>query len=129
MTYEVKPRHFETIYYDVPDPVTGQKETKSYQVVDRWGIVDEHDNVVEIDRKSLTHWHRDSLDIKAAELNGRTKEMIMQFNVVKVLSATDKRAVAGPYDETDANYQRKRLSEQHPESEFAVVPVTPDAVA
>lgn len=127
MTYTVKPLHHDTIYYDIYDHVTGQKETRSYQVTSRWAIKDEQDQVVELDRKSLTHWHRESLEVKAAELNGITKEQRMQYNIVKVLSETDKRPVAGPYDEADAPAQRKRLAEQHPEAEFAIVEVTPDA--
>lgn len=127
MTVAVKPLHHETIYYDLHDPITGQKETRSYQVTSRWAIKDEQDHVVEENRKSLTHWHRESLEAKAAELNGTIKEHVMKFNIVKVMSATDKRAVAGPYDEADAPAQRKRLAEQHPEAEFEIVPITPDA--
>lgn len=127
MTYVVKPLHHETIYYDLHDPITGQKETRSYQVTSRWAIKDEQDQVVELDRKSLTHWHRESLEAQAAELNGITKEQVMQYNVVKVMSEKDKRAVAGPYDEADAPAQRKRLAEQHPESIFEIEPITPSA--
>lgn len=126
MTYAVKPRHSETIYYDVCDPITGQKETRSYQVVDRWGIVDEQDQVVELDRKFLTHWHRESLERKAMELNGITKEERMQYVVVKKTGEGQSVPVAGPYDEVDANFQRKRLGEQHPEAEFEVMPIPSD---
>lgn len=127
MTYEVKPTRSHTAYYQVPHPtIPGAMETKENVIVDDWGVHDEAGSVVVVNKRRQTHWHRESCEVLAKSLNG-IKEDVMQYEVVKITAEGKTAPVAGPYDEIDANYQRKRLAEQHPESEFSVVPLTPDA--
>ena len=127
MTYAVKPTRTHVAYYQVPHPtIPGAYETKENVIVDDWGVHDESGAVVVVEKRRQTHWHKESCEVLARALNG-TKEESMEYEVVKKTPDGKSAPVAGPYDEIDAAYQRKRLAEQHPEAEFEVVPITPDA--
>ena len=127
MTYAVKPTRVHTAYYQVPHPtIPGAYETKENVIVDDWGVHDESGVVVVVEKRRQTHWHKESCEVLARALNG-TKEESMQYNVIKKTADGRTAIVAGPYDDAEAPYQRKRLAEQHPESEFEVAPIVPDA--
>lgn len=75
-------------------------------------------------QEPLRHWHPASLATLLKKALTLTEDSM--YNVIMTTERTTA-VVAGPYEEVDAQFHRKRLAEQHPESVFTVEPDNSDA--